>query len=126
MVSEERMIEVRNPATGELLATVPTVDAAALAALAARARAAQPQWADLGFDGRAAVLRRMQRWLLDNAERVIETIVSETGKAYEDAQLLELGYTVSALAFWASHSGRYLEERRTIARSPLLAGRRLV
>ena len=79
------MIEVRNPASGELLATVPTLDAAALGALAGRGRAAQPTWAALGFDGRARVLRRMQRWLLDNAELVIATIVSETGKAYEDA-----------------------------------------
>jgi acyl-CoA reductase-like NAD-dependent aldehyde dehydrogenase len=120
------MIEVRNPATGELLATVPTVDAAALAALAARARAAQPQWADLGFDGRAAVLRRMQRWLLDNAERVIKTIVSETGKAYEDAQLVELGYAVSSLSFWSRRASDYLDERRFLARTPLIAGRRVV
>jgi acyl-CoA reductase-like NAD-dependent aldehyde dehydrogenase len=120
------MIEVRNPATGELLATVPALDAPALEALAARARAAQPQWAKLGFDGRARVLRRMQRWLLDNADRVIETIVSETGKAYEDAQLLELGYAVSALSFWSRHAGDYLDERRFFAHSPLIAGRRLI
>ena len=120
------MIEVRSPATGELLATVPTVDGAELAELAARGRAAQPQWAELGFDGRAQVLRRMQRWLLDNAERVIEAIVSETGKAYEDAQLLELGYTVSSLSFWSRHAGGYLAERRFLARTPLIAGRRLV
>ena len=120
------MIEVRNPASGELLATVPTLDATALAALAARARAAQPQWAELGFDGRARVLRRMQRWLLDNAERVIETIVSETGKAYEDAQLLELGYAVSALSFWSKHARDYLDERRFFAHAPLIAGRRLI
>src|ERR1019366_6713740 len=120
------MIEVRNPATGELLASVPALDATALAALAARARAAQPQWAELGFDGRARVLRRMQRWLLDNAERVIETIVSETGKAYEDAQLLELGYAVSALSFWSRHASDYLDERRFFAHTPLIAGRRLI
>jgi acyl-CoA reductase-like NAD-dependent aldehyde dehydrogenase len=94
--------------------------------LAARARAAQPAWAGLGTQGRAKVLRRLARWLLDDAERVIETIVAETGKPYEDAQLLELGYTVSALSFWASHADRYLGERRALARSPLLAGRRLL
>ena len=120
------MIEVRNPATGAALGSVPALDATELAALAARARAVQPQWAELGFEGRAPVLRRMQRWLLDNAERVIETIVSETGKAYEDAQLLELGYAVSALSFWARHAGDYLGERRFFAHAPLIAGRRLI
>ena len=57
---------------------------------------------------------------------MIETIVSETGKAYEDAQLLELGYTVSALSFWARHAERYLASGASLARAPLLAGRRLV
>ena len=95
--------------------------------LAERARAAQPQWAELGFDGRARVLRRMQRWLLDDAERVIETIVSETGKAYEDAQLLELGYAVSALSFWVAHARATTSTSGAcFARSPLIAGRRLV
>src|SRR5579872_457986 len=120
------MLSVRNPATGAQVATVPELGAAEVAELAARARAAQPAWAQLGVAGRARVLRRMARWLLDNADRVIETIVSETGKTYEDAQLLELGYTVPALSFWASHAGRYLAERRALARTPLLAGRRLV
>jgi acyl-CoA reductase-like NAD-dependent aldehyde dehydrogenase len=120
------VIEVRNPASGELLATVPTLEGPALAALAASGRAAQPQWAAIGFDERARVLQRMQRWLLDNAERVIETIVSETGKAYEDAQLLELGYGVSALSFWSRHASDYLSERRSLARTPLIAGRRLL
>ena len=120
------MIEVRNPASGALLATVPTLGPAELEDLARRAREAQPQWQALGFDGRAAVLTRMRHWLLEHADRVIETIVSETGKTYEDAQLLELGYTVSALSFWARRAGGYLGERRFYSRAPLLIGRRLV
>ena len=34
--------------------------------LAARGRAAQPAWEALGFEGRARVLRRAQKWVLDN------------------------------------------------------------
>ena len=70
------VIEVRSPAGGELLASVPVLDSAAVAGLAARARAAQPQWAALSFEARAKVLSRLQRWLLEHADRVIETIVS--------------------------------------------------
>ena len=123
---EAAVIEVRSPAGGELLATVADLDGAAVAALAQSARAAQPQWAALGFDGRAKVLDRMRHWLLEHADEVIETIVSETGKTYEDAQLLELGYALSALSFWSRRAGRYLREERSFARAPLLAGRRLV
>ena len=81
------MIEVRSPAGGELLATIPELGAAEVAALAERARAAQPRWVALELDGRARVLRAFRRWLLDHSDEVIETIVSETGKAYEDTQL---------------------------------------
>ena len=52
-----------------------------------RARRAprSPAWEALGFEGRGRILRRAQKWVVDNSERVIQTIVSETGKAYEDA-----------------------------------------
>src|ERR1700741_3871007 len=85
-------IAVENPATGEIIATVADLGAEAVADMAARGRAAQPGWEAFGFEGRARVLLRAQKWLMDNAEQVVETIVSETGKTYEDAQLAEIGY----------------------------------
>src|SRR5689334_20240164 len=80
-------IPVENPATGEVIRSVPDLSADQVAELAARARAAQPAWEALGFEGRARVMLRAQKWLIDNSERVIETIVSETGKSWEDAQV---------------------------------------
>ena len=50
-----------------------------------RGRDAQPSWEAYGFDGRARVLLRAQKWLMDNADQVVATIVSETGKTFEDA-----------------------------------------
>jgi acyl-CoA reductase-like NAD-dependent aldehyde dehydrogenase len=120
------VLEVRNPATGAVLASVPQFTREQLEGLAAAARAAQPGWEAAGFGERAAVLGALRKWLLANSERVIETIVSETGKTYEDAQLLELGYTVSALSFWARRAPGYLGEKRFLSRAPLLLGRRLV
>ena len=63
-------ISVENPATGGIAGSVPDLDAAAVAELAKRARAAQPAWEAFGFEGRARVLLRAQKWLMDNAERV--------------------------------------------------------
>jgi acyl-CoA reductase-like NAD-dependent aldehyde dehydrogenase len=120
------VIAVRSPASGALLAEVPELDEPAVAELVRQAREAQPQWAALGFDGRGRVLRALARALIDDADALLETIVSETGKAYDDAQLTELAYTVSALSFWAAHAPRYLAERRRLARSPLVAARRLI
>ncbi|HEX3434456.1 MAG TPA: aldehyde dehydrogenase family protein, partial [Solirubrobacteraceae bacterium] len=76
-------IQVENPATGEIVATVPDLGADAIAAMAKRARAAQPGWEAYGFEGRARILMRAQKWLMDNSEQVIQTIVSETGKTFE-------------------------------------------
>jgi acyl-CoA reductase-like NAD-dependent aldehyde dehydrogenase len=120
-------IGVENPATGEQIRTVPVLGAPELAEMAARARAAQPGWEALGFEGRAAVMKRARMWLLDNAERVLETVVSETGKTYEDAQLADLGYTVTALAFWAKDAEKYLRDERLPSwNNPIAIGKKLV
>jgi acyl-CoA reductase-like NAD-dependent aldehyde dehydrogenase len=119
-------IAVENPATGEVIARVPDLDAAAVAEMARRGRAAQPAWEALGFEGRGRVLRRAQRWLLDHAERVIETIVAETGKAWEDAQAAELAYGAGAFGFWAKEAPRYLADERVRSASVFVKGKRLV
>jgi acyl-CoA reductase-like NAD-dependent aldehyde dehydrogenase len=120
-------IRVENPATGELLRSVPALGATELDELAARARGAQPEWEGFGFDGRARVLRRAQQWMVRSAERIIEVVVSESGKTHEDAQLADLGYTVAALGFWAGHAARYLADERVPSwSSPATLGKRLI
>src|SRR3954469_10694718 len=85
-------IPVENPATGEVIAHVADLSADRVAELARRGRAAQPGWHALGFDGRARVMRDMRRWMLDNADRVVQTLISETGKTHEDAWMIEVTY----------------------------------
>src|SRR3954452_22190765 len=119
-------IAVENPATGQVIAHVPELSAGEVAELARRGRAAQPAWEALGFDGRGRVLRRAQRWLLDNADRVIDTIVSETGKAWEDAQAAELAYGASAFGFWAKEAPRYLADERVRSAAIFVKGKRLL
>ena len=57
-------IAVENPATGETLAHVPDLGPDDLAALVARARAAQPEWFAAGFDGRARILMAARAWMV--------------------------------------------------------------
>jgi acyl-CoA reductase-like NAD-dependent aldehyde dehydrogenase len=119
-------IPVQNPATGEVIATVPVMSADEVHALVARARAAQPAWEALGFDGRAKVLRRAQKWVIDNADRVVETIVSETGKTHDDALINEINYAAAAFGFWAKHAARYLADEKVRTSNPFVFGRKLV
>jgi acyl-CoA reductase-like NAD-dependent aldehyde dehydrogenase len=95
--------------------------------LAARARAAQPGWEAMGFEGRAKVLRRAQKWMIDNAERIIGVVVSESGKTDEDAQLADYGYPVSALGFWAKQAPKYLADERVPSwNNPVAIGKKLI
>ncbi len=120
-------IGVENPATGELISTVPLVSEAELADMAARARAAQPAWAALSIAERGQIFRRAQKWMFDHSDRVLATVVGETGKTYEDANLTDLGYTAVALGFWARHAERYLKDERVpVGFNPLNLGKRAV
>jgi acyl-CoA reductase-like NAD-dependent aldehyde dehydrogenase len=119
-------IPVENPATGQIVAHVPDLNASAVAELAARGRAAQPQWEAFGFEARGRVLLRAQKWLIDNSQRVIETIVSETGKTYEDAQFAEIAYAANAFGFWAKEAPNYLGDERIKSSQIMLKGKKLI
>jgi acyl-CoA reductase-like NAD-dependent aldehyde dehydrogenase len=119
-------IEVENPATGQIVASVDVVGPERLAGMVDRARAAQPGWEALGFEARAQVLKRCQKWVVDNSDRIVETIVSETGKAWEDAQLAEVSYAAGAFSFWSKNAEKYLADERIKTASPFVKGRKLI
>ncbi|MEU4812931.1 aldehyde dehydrogenase family protein [Nocardia fluminea] len=121
--SADQLVVV-NPATGAEVGTAPILSAEEVAGLAERGRAAQRGWEALGFDGRAVVLRRMQSWLADHADELIEAVQQETGRIFEDS-VLELAYPLAALGFWARHAGKYLREKPIRLSSPMLLGKRL-
>ena len=94
--------------------------------MAERGRAAQPAWEALGFDGRGKILRRAQKWVTDNAERIAQTIVDESGKTHEDALLAEVAYAANAFGFWAKHAPDYLGDEKVRSANPFVLGRKLV
>ena len=119
------VIEVENPSTGKTIESVPDLGAAEVEALVATARAAQPAWAALGYAGRGRYLRRMQKWILDNAGPIAETIHAENGKSLDEANI-EVMYGAVASAFWAKHASEYLADEKITSRSPFVLGRKLV
>ena len=119
-------IPVENPATGEVIAHVPDLPAERVTELAARGRAAQPGWQALGFDGRARVMRRFQKWVMDNADRVVATIVSETGKTYEDAYMAEINYAGGAIDYWTKNGASFLADESIHASTLAVKGKKMV
>ena len=122
----QETIAVENPATGAVIREVPKMDAEAVREMVERARRAQPVWDSLGYDGRAALMRDFRGWLVANRLRVIDTIVAESGKTREDAQLAELVYAADSLGFWSKKAKKYLSDERERPHSPFLLGRKLV
>jgi acyl-CoA reductase-like NAD-dependent aldehyde dehydrogenase len=122
--SGTRTIAVDNPATGETITHVPDMGADQVAQLVARARAAQPAWGALSFDNRAALMYELRAWLVANRERMLQTIVSETGKAREDAQTAEVFFTSDSLGFWAKNAAKFLADESVRPHSPLLLGKK--
>ena len=119
-------IPVVNPATGAVIAHVPDLAPERVAELAARGRAAQPGWQAMGFDGRGRVMRRMQKWIMDNADRVVATIVSETGKTYEDAYVVEINYVGGAIDFWIKNGESFLADEHIHASTLAVKGKKMV
>src|SRR3954471_6086517 len=119
-------ITVENPATGQAVQTVPVTAPEAAPVGMGDARSAQRGWEALGYAGRGKVLRRAQRWLLDHADEVADTIVSETGKTREDALLVEVAYGAYALGFWPKRAPKYLADQKVRTHNPLVLGRRMV
>ena len=118
-------LPVVNPATGEVIAHVAQASVDDVRAAVERARVAQPAWAALGFSGRGRILRRAQKWTVENTDRIARTIVAETGKTYEDALLAEVAYAASAFGFWAKRARRYLADEKVRTSNPFVLGRRL-
>jgi acyl-CoA reductase-like NAD-dependent aldehyde dehydrogenase len=117
---------VENPATGEVIAHCPDLGPEDIAAMARRGRDVQPAWEALGFEGRARILKRMQKWVIQHQEEVIAVIRSETGKTYEDALIAEISYGAAAFGFWAANAEKYLADEKVKSSAVLVKGKKLM
>ncbi len=79
-VAEEQMV-VRCPFDNSVHGTLAPTRPDAVADAAGRARQAQADWAQVPVAERARVFTRLARLVLDNRERILDTIQAETGKA---------------------------------------------
>jgi acyl-CoA reductase-like NAD-dependent aldehyde dehydrogenase len=73
-------LAVHNPANGEKIAELPADDAASVAVKAARARAAQRQWAAQPLSERKACIARFRDGVVRDLEMLAVTMTRETGK----------------------------------------------
>ncbi|BBY25781.1 hypothetical protein MSTO_59860 [Mycobacterium stomatepiae] len=112
-------IEVRCPADGRVVGTVPDMTWAQVHEIARQLRAAQPEWEDLGPHGRAKHVLRLLDWVFDNEKWLLGLMQEETGKSWGDAQV-ETAVVVDAVNYFTKHAAEFLADR-TVARSGAMA-----
>ena len=106
-------LDVRNPATGELLAQVPLSGADDLDAAVRAARAALPGWRGVSTIERARTLFELRNRLEARREELARAVTSEMGKTIADARA-EVGRMIemveAACAIPTTMQGRVLED----------------
>jgi acyl-CoA reductase-like NAD-dependent aldehyde dehydrogenase len=102
---EAEMAPVRNPYTGEIIASVPTAGATTIGSVLQQARRGRRTAAALSRAARASVLERASRLVEQRAESFARLIVSEAGKTITQARK-EVARAVNTLSLSAAEARR--------------------
>jgi succinate-semialdehyde dehydrogenase/glutarate-semialdehyde dehydrogenase len=97
--------DVTNPATGEVIGTVPNLGAAETRRAIEAAAQAFPAWAARTAKERAAILRRWQDLMLANADDLAVLMTAEQGKPLAEARG-EIAYAASFIEWFAEEGKR--------------------
>jgi len=107
--SSGRTSEIRNPASGALLGTVPQLDAAATRRAIDAAAAAFPAWAARTAGARAAILRRWFELMMANQKDLATLMTAEQGKPLAEA-MGEIAYAAAFVEWFAEEARRVYGE----------------
>jgi betaine-aldehyde dehydrogenase len=116
--------EVNNPATGEVIATVPIDSPQRVREVVSRLRANQAEWEALGNEGRYRWLGKLRDWLLDNYDEVGDTMQAETGKTRGDASG-EPVYLTDLINFYGAKADKFIGDDKVRPHNPLMMGLKL-
>jgi succinate-semialdehyde dehydrogenase/glutarate-semialdehyde dehydrogenase len=105
-------LESFNPATGELLGTVETIEPGDVQAVVDDVAEVQPFWAALSLRDRARYMLRAAEVLLADIEEVAELLTREQGKPITESYVMELIPTIDALHWCADQGPRILADEK--------------
>jgi succinate-semialdehyde dehydrogenase/glutarate-semialdehyde dehydrogenase len=96
---------VTNPATGELLAEVPEMQAAETRRAIEAAKAAWPEWRRKTAKDRATLLRKWYDLMMANVDDLAKIMTAEQGKPLAES-MGEIGYAASFIEWFAEEGKR--------------------
>ncbi len=103
--SNEKPLDVYNPATLELIGSVPDSSEETVDLAVAAARRAQPAWEKMPAIQRAGILKAIAKRLRDSRETLAQTITAEQGKILPLARL-EVDFTAEYMDYMADWARR--------------------
>jgi succinate-semialdehyde dehydrogenase/glutarate-semialdehyde dehydrogenase len=124
MSAEPKITVTRNPATGEVLAHTPELNAAQVRDAIHRAREAQPTWGSLPLKQRRRYIAAMRRALLDDMDSTALVIQRCVGKTQVEALATEVMPSLSGSHWYERHARRALAPRRLALGSLLFFNKR--
>ena len=101
--------DVVNPATGEVLASLPDMGAAETSDAIDAAHAAQPAWAARPAKERATILRKWFDLMVANADELAAILTAEMGKPFAEARG-EILYAAAYVEWYAEEAKRIYGE----------------
>ncbi|MBJ8337562.1 aldehyde dehydrogenase family protein [Antrihabitans sp. YC3-6] len=116
--ADPRIIEVHNPADGRSVGTVPIETADDVAAKVRELRLYQPEWEAIGPRGRAEWLLKLQDWIFDNADHIVDVVQSETSKPRVDASI-EPPFVADLIGYYAKNAAAFLADEHPSPHNPL-------
>jgi succinate-semialdehyde dehydrogenase/glutarate-semialdehyde dehydrogenase len=111
-VAATRELRVVNPATLELVGTVPATDPAAVQEIVSEAKLAQDAWGENSLADRRALLVGVAETVLERADEIADVVVAETGKPRVEAFTTELFPALDALVWLAKQVPKLLAPER--------------
>ncbi|HKW75472.1 MAG TPA: aldehyde dehydrogenase family protein [Terriglobales bacterium] len=107
----QAQITVRNPASQEIVGSVPESSQEEIKAAVERARAAQTRWAAASISTRLTVLRRFRQLLVEQKHKIAAVITAESGKPLAEALSTEILVVLDAVRFLLNNAPSFLRSQ---------------
>ncbi|MFP6655191.1 MAG: aldehyde dehydrogenase family protein [Myxococcota bacterium] len=110
--SERRRYRIKSPVSLESIGEFEVATAEDVKAAVERARIAQQAWGTRSFAERAKILWRWVDVIVEAQDELIDLVMKETGKARNEAIMMEVLAPCMQISHYAKYGGKYLRTRK--------------
>ncbi len=111
-----RRLLLKSPVTLEPIGELVCASEADVNAAVAKARQAQKAWGAKSIDERVQYLLKLREVILAEQDRVVETVIRETGKPMQDALTFEVYAVCDFISYWCKQAKKTLQDE--VIRAP--------